>query len=264
MKPFIFSIGDSRVPSFFFFIMVGILLLTFYAYWLAKKRNLSQDACLDLGMIGMVAGILGSRIFHILVEAPAYYWEKPFRVLEFWKGGFVSWGAFISVIISLYVYARVKKLNIGRYFDLIATASPLLKLSIRFACLLTGCCYGKPTNVPWAITFTDPASTAYYYYPNTPLHPSQIYSMLQAAVLFIFINWYYRKHHEEVGTTACVLVMGWTLPRFFLEMFRGDADRGLYFNHLLSTGQITGVVMAALAGILYVRLRRTYKAARLS
>lgn len=262
MRPFLFSIGSSRIPSFFFFIMVGVLLFTFYCYWLAKRRGLSPDAVLDLGMIGMVSGILGARIFHILVEAPWYYWEKPFRVLEFWRGGFVSWGGFIAVLLTLFIYLRIKKLSMGRYFDLIAAGSPLLKLSIRFACLLTGCCYGHPTNVPWAITFTDPASTAYYYYPNTPLHPSQVYSMIQAGLLFLFINWFYKKHQEEPGTTACMLVLGWTLPRFFLEMFRGDADRGLYFNNLLSTGQVTGVILALLALVTYVRLRKYYKTAR--
>ncbi|MBI3540839.1 MAG: prolipoprotein diacylglyceryl transferase [Deltaproteobacteria bacterium] len=251
MRPFLFTIGAMKVPSFFFFIMVAVLATTFYCYWVGVRRGLKPDAILDMGIIGMLAGVLGARIFHILVEYPSYYWAKPVRVFEFWRGGFVSWGGFISVVVALLVYFRIRKLPVLIYFDLLAVAAPVVKFFVRLACLLTGCCYGKPTHVPWAITFTNPASTAYYYYPNTPLHPTQIYSMIHAVLLFIFINWFYRRKNRYDGQTTCVLAMGWTLPRMFIELFRGDVDRGVYFHGLLSTGQITGAVVFVTALLLF-------------
>lgn len=257
MRPFLFSIGDTKIPSFFFFIMVAALACTFYCYWLAKRRGLHPEAVLDMGIVGILAGVLGSRIFHILVEAPAYYWEKPMRVFEFWRGGFVSWGAFIAVVISLSVYFRIRRLPSLDYFDLLAAGAPLIKFFVRVACLLTGCCYGKPANLPWAITFTDPASTAHYYYPNTPLHPTQVYSMIHATILFLFMNWIY-KHSRFQGQATSVLIMAWTLPRMFIEYFRGDTDRGVYFGGLISTGQITGgvIFLIGLALYLYFRSRQ--------
>jgi len=274
MRPFLFAIGSTKIPSFFFFIMVATLACTFYLYFMSKRRGLQPEAMLDLGIIGMLAGVLGARIFHILVEAPDYYWEKPMRVFEFWRGGFVSWGGFLALAISLPTYFKIRKLPIMLYMDFFATGAPLVKFFVRIACLLTGCCYGKPTNVPWAITFTNPESTAYYYYPNTPLHPTQVYSMIHATFLFFLVGWYYKFSHEIIngksvskkghgdGETICVLVMGWTIPRAIIEFFRGDADRGLWFNDLLSTGQITGflIFLAALAIFLSLR-KRSRKAA---
>ncbi len=296
MKPFLFTIGSTRVPSFFFFIMIATLACTFYLFATAKKRGLQPEAMLDMGIIGMLAGVLGARIFHILVEAPDYYWEKPMRVFEFWRGGFVSWGGFIALAIALPTYFKIRKLPIMIYMDNFATGAPIIKFFVRVACLLTGCCYGKPTNLPWAITFTDPASTAYYYYPNTPLHPTQIYSMIHATFLFLLVNWYYKRSHMIVsgpslaggandaakaktdvgpgaravsrpghtdGETICVLAMGWTLPRAFIEFYRGDADRGIWLNGLASTGQITGlaIFLIALATFLYLRSRNKPKTA---
>lgn len=258
MKPFLFSIGATQIPSFFFFIMVATVVSTFYAAWLAGKNNLRREVVLDMGMLGMVAGVLGSRIFHILVEAPGYYWEKPFRVFEFWRGGFVSYGGFIGLTITFWLYFRLRKIPITAYLDLVGAAAPIIKFFVRVACLLTGCCYGKPTNVPWAITFHNPASTAYYFYPNVPLHPTEIYSMIHALLLFVFINWVYR-HRKFPGQTACVLTMGWTLPRAFIEIFRGDADRGVYFSGLVSTAQITGLVIFVIALITYSRLARRHR-----
>lgn len=249
MSPFLFSIGSYKVPSFFFLIMVATLVSTFYAVWVGKRAGLKAEAILDMGMIGMLAGIIGSRIFHILVEAPAYYWEKWSRVFEFWRGGFVSWGGFLALGISFAVYFRVRKLPPWPYFDVLAVAAPIVKFFVRVACLLTGCCYGKPTDLSWAITFTNPASTAYYFYPNTPLHPTQVYSMIHAALLFLFVNWFYFRRKKFHGQTICILAMGWSLPRAFIEFFRGDRDRGLYFGNRISTGQIMGILvfLAALA-----------------
>ena len=260
MRPFLFNIGSVQIPSFFFLIMVATLAVTFYCHWLAKRRGLRGEAVLDIGIIGMLAGVIGARIFHILVEAPDYYWEKPMRVFEFWRGGFVSWGGFIFLVLSVFLYLRIKKLPILPYFDLVAAGSPIIKFFVRLACLSAGCCYGKPTSVPWAITFTNPASTAYYYYPNMPLHPTQIYSMIHAALLFIFINLYYRRR-PPAGVTTCVLVMGWTFPRFLIEFFRGDADRGLYCGGMVSTGQIMGALMflTALASLLILRKKQRDK-----
>ena len=256
MRPFLFSIGSSKIPSFFFFIMVAALACTFYIYWVGKKRGLRPEVILDMGIIGMLAGVIGARIFHILVEAPAYYWENPVRVFEFWKGGFVSWGGVLFIFISLAAYFRLKKIPLLPYFDLLAVGAPLIKFFVRLACLLTGCCYGKPTDLPWAIIFKNPASTAYYYFPNIPLHPTQVYSMIHAVLLFIFVNWFYRRRQKFVGQTICVVAMGWTLPRAFIEFFRGDSDRGVYFGGLVSTGQITGILIFVAALLAYIYLGR--------
>ena len=82
--------------------------------------------------------------------------------------------------------------------------------------------------------------------------------MIHSILLFVLVNFYYRKKPSPTpGTTSALLAMGWTLPRFFIEFFRGDADRGLYFNNLLSTGQISGGLIFIIALIVFIRLRRS-------
>ncbi|MBI2082827.1 MAG: prolipoprotein diacylglyceryl transferase [Deltaproteobacteria bacterium] len=257
MKPFIFSIGSTPVPSFFFFIVIGALAATFYLCWIGKKKGLRIDVALDMGIIGMISGILGTRIFHILVEAPLYYWEKPLRVFEFWRGGFVSWGAFIAIPLCFLVYFRWRQVPVWPYLDILAVAAPIIKFFIRLACLLAGCCYGKPTSLPWAITFTNPDSTAYYFIGAIPLHPVQIYSMIHAVLLFIFINWFYLKKKSFNGQTACLLAFGWAIPRALIEFLRADTDRGVYFG-VISTGQIMGILTIILFAFLYRYLSKKH------
>src|SRR3989338_8704395 len=93
MYPIIFHIGNDNVSSFFFMIMVGALVTTFYAAHTAKRFGEHPVVMIDLGIITTIMAIIGARIFHILVEYPMYYWEKTIRIFYFWQGGFVSIGA---------------------------------------------------------------------------------------------------------------------------------------------------------------------------
>jgi phosphatidylglycerol:prolipoprotein diacylglycerol transferase len=158
MRPFLFHIGSTGVPAFFFMIMVASLSATWVALHFAKREKLSEIAILDMGIIAILASMVGSRLFHVFVEAPAYYWEKPIRVFYFWQGGFVSLGAFLATIFSWIVYLKKKKLNTPRYFDIMASAVPFAIFFVRLGCLLNGCCYGKPTTHWPFIIFTDPSS----------------------------------------------------------------------------------------------------------
>jgi len=239
MRPFLFNIGEFHIPSFFFLIMVGTLAMTFYCFFIAGRVGLRRELCLDLAMVCLVAGVLGSRLFHILVEAPGLYWENPARILDFWRGGFVSFGTIIAIPLAAALYLRLRKVAVWPYLDLMVLGAPLLQFSIRLSCLLAGCCYGKPSDLPWAITFTNPLSTAYYFHPNIPLHPTQIYSMIHALVLFVFINLYYfKKKHRVPGEVMSIAFLGYLIPRGIIEFWRADSDRGMWFGDLLSTGQI--------------------------
>lgn len=253
MRPILFSIGSYAVSSFFFTIMVGVLVTTFYGYWMTVRRGLQREVILDLAIWTFVGGFLGSRIFHILVEYPSYYWEKPSRVFEIWKGGFVSWGFVLSIFILFPLYGRLKKVPIWPYLDIFAISAPIVHFFIRLGCLLTGCCYGKPTDLPWAITFTNPDSTAYYFVGATPLHPTQIYDMLFGLLLFGGLNWFYRRA-RFAGQTFCVFVFSWHLGRFILEFFRGDADRGIFFG--IPTGQIMSALVFMTFLVIYYRLKK--------
>jgi len=234
--------------------MIASLAATFAGLRIGKKEGMSEVAILDMAIVGVIAAILGARIFHILVEAPGYYWEDPVRVFYFWQGGFVSLGAYIGAIIGWITYFKIKKLNVLQYLDLGAIVAPIIIFFVRVGCFLTGCCYGKPTNFPISLTFSDPGSTAYYYYPSTPLHATQAYNMVNAVIMFFVLYLIYRKRKFFGQVTSCFLIY-YGVTRFFIEFLRGDADRGVYFNDMISTGQIV-MVIAFVAGIIMYHLTK--------
>jgi phosphatidylglycerol:prolipoprotein diacylglycerol transferase len=253
MRPILFSLGPLDIPAFFFMVMLAVLTGTFYAQWLAKRDGADPVVPLDFGIISIIASVIGSRIFHILIENPGYYWEKPIRVFYFWQGGFVSIGAFVFTIAAMLVYLRVRKLESLRYLDYAATAIPLSIFFVRVGCLLAGCCYGKPTDFFIHLVFKNSSSAAGYYHLGTPLHATQVYNMLNAVVMAVVLYIIY-KHKKFQGQVLASFFIYYGVTRFFIEFLRGDEDRGLFFSKTLSTGQISMIVSALVGAFLYLYL----------
>lgn len=250
MFPFIFHYGDLYIPTFFLMIMVATLAATFYCYWQAGRMGLSQIAVLDISLIGTVLGIVGARLFHIIVEAPDYYLEHPSYVFHFWQGGFVGYGAFIGIAVGTVLYLKWKKLPILQYVDLMALGCPLIVFFVRIGCIGAGCCYGKPTDFLFHLTFTHPASDAGRDFLGVALHATQIYDMINAMIVFGVIHLVNRKKKFH-GQIMLLFFMVYAFGRFFIEFLRGDEDRGVYFDGLISTSQITGIAFILIGAVLW-------------
>jgi len=247
MKPILFSIGKINIPAFFLMIMIATLAATFYGYKLAKKEGADPIVILDFGIIAIIASVIGSRLFHIFIENPSYYYENPIRIFYFWQGGFVSVGAFVFTIISWIVYVKVRRLEGWRYFDISAAIVPVSIFFVRLGCFFAGCCYGKPTHFFIHLVFKNPASAGGAAHPGVPLHATQVYSMINALIMGIILYFVYRykKFHGQV---LAIFLMYYGVSRFFIEFLRGDEDRGLFFGKMLSTGQIA-MIFSFISGI---------------
>lgn len=268
MKPLLFEdllhhFGMAGLPAFFFLVMVATFAAAYAAVKFAEQDKLSVVYVLDLAIIAVVASMLGARIFHVLVEAPDYYgiwpWDPSLfvRVFYFWQGGFVSLGAILATVGGWILYLRWRKVSQFAYFDNMARVFPVIDFFVRLGCLLTGCCYGRPTDFPIHLVFTDPRSTAYYYFPNIPLHASQIYFMANAVLMFFILQWVH-KHRKFWGQIVSSFLMLYGISRFLIEFLRGDADRGVYWNDSISTGQIVMAGFFAAGLALYQFCQKRY------
>lgn len=250
MRPILFRIGDVYFPSYTFMVMIGILAATWLGIKILKSRGLPVIYGIDMAIVGIVSGFLGGRIAHVLVEAPDYYWEAPVRFFYFWQGGFVSWGAYAAVLLSWYLYLRWRRQPVWAYFDVASLAVPLAMFFGRTGCLLTGCCFGKPTDFFLHLVFTDPASTAYGVYPDIPLHATQVYLMANVLFIQFFLFWFSKRHWRFQGELFSIVLMLYPIGRTLIEFLRGDVDRGVYFGGAVSAGQLA-MTPFFIAGVLF-------------
>jgi phosphatidylglycerol:prolipoprotein diacylglycerol transferase len=202
-----------------------------------SQRNLFRQDSLDtLFIYVMIISILGSRLFYVITNVNSFF-MNPLDIFKLWNGGLIYYGGFLSVIIFLIVYAHkhhISMLSLGDFF------SPGLALGYsigRIGCLLGGCCYGKQTDVPWAITFNNVQSIAV---TGVSIHPTQIYESLWNFFIFIILHKYSMKTSKN-GILFGIYSILYGIGRFLIEFFRGDVSYIRYIN--LSLSQIISLCM---------------------
>ncbi|HUR19651.1 MAG TPA: prolipoprotein diacylglyceryl transferase family protein, partial [Vicinamibacterales bacterium] len=127
----------------------------------------------------------------------------------------------------------------------------------RFGCLLAGCCYGRPTDVPWAITFTDPLAAQNVGTPlGIPLHPTQMYDAGAELIILAVLLFTERKGKPFAGRTFWLYLLLYGISRFIIEFYRGDPNRDTVMAGL-STSQFVSLLLVpgSLLMLAYVRRR---------
>ncbi len=223
--------SDSIViPTYLLFLSLLYCFLIFYTSRRAESRRQDLRIALDLSLILMVAGFVGGRLFHIFYEAPQYYFQDWSRIFQFWQGGFVFYGGFLSAIAACTVYVFIKKISFIAWADFFA---PIMALGYglgRISCFLAGCCYGRSCNLPWAIEL--PWDTE-----HLARHPTQIYAVLwELAVYGILLQMEKRRLHVlKPGEIFYFWIFMHAIGRLVMEYFRDDFRGSLIAGLSIST-----------------------------
>lgn len=207
----------------------GILVATGFlvGLWTASRRairdGIAPERIMDLGPWLIAGSIAGARALYVISYWREQFADQPWtEMLMIQKSGLVFYGGLIGAIVTVLLYAWRKKISVWKFGDALAPSIALGYFFGRFGCLMTGCCYGSPTHVPWAIHFPEGHPT----FPEgatsgTPVHPTQIYEALLNMMLYLGLAWLYRRKKFD-GQVFASYVIVYPLLRSFVELFRGD------------------------------------------
>ena len=219
MHPIFFQFGSFEVR--WYGIMIGLAFLT--GTWVglkeARRKGYDPELIYDFLFYLMIAGIVGARLYYVGISNLSYFLRHPLDILAIWRGGLSLHGGLIGGILAGIWFCKRKGLSFWDFADMMTPSIILGQAVGRSACTLNGCSFGKPTDLPWAVTFTDIGAQAPQ---NVPLHPTQFYEMGVGFLIFLFI-WSLRKHLYFEGQLFLVWMMSYAVARFGLEFFRGDS-----------------------------------------
>jgi phosphatidylglycerol:prolipoprotein diacylglycerol transferase len=246
MYPILFELGHFELRSY----GVLVALSAVAAYWLstkeARRKGIDGRLVEDFALYALVGGLIGARLYYVGFSNPSYFLRNPLEILAFWHGGIGIIGFLLGAFLAAFWYCRRKGISVMKFGDTLAPGIALGQTLGQFACLANGDSWGKPTDLPWAITYTDPRALAPV---NVPLHPIEIYEM--AAYLGVFLMvWMSRKRFGANGLVFSVYLGAYGVARFSMEFFRGDPAMFAWgipaaqvFSMILILSSITGLLL---------------------
>ena len=254
MHPILFDFGPFTIYSYGVLLAAAYLLGLQLALMRARRRGLDPQRVMDLGIWIIVSALAGAKLLLLVVDFRQFT-VNPRELLNLARSGGVFYGGLIAGVGVALWYIRRHRLPLWTTTDVFAPGIALGHVVGRLGCLMAGCCFGRPTSVPWAITFRDPAAAANVGTPlGVPLHPTQLYEAAAEALILVILLALERRGRPFPGRTFWTYMLLYGVSRFAIEFYRGD-NRGLVFG-VLSTSQFVSVIVVPLAIVMLVLLGR--------
>jgi len=261
MHPLLGHLGSFEIHFYSVFFPIAILMGIILSARRARLEGFDELRIYQMFIVVLISVFFGMRLLHIAANFREY-WEHPRRLLNL-RAGAVLYGGYLGAIAGGWLYLRAIRHPALPVLDITSTYYGLgLAIHRSLACFMAGCCFGKPTDLPWGVVFPE-GSFAYQAYGAVPVHPTQIYEALLGLIIFIaLVAW--RRRRQVYGELWALQLYIYSIGRFVIEFARGDSDRG--FLGPLSTSQWISVVMFLIAvglTMFLARRRRLLREGRL-
>jgi phosphatidylglycerol---prolipoprotein diacylglyceryl transferase len=241
------SLGGLTIYWYGVLVALGFLAGLWTASRRAPRHGLRAETILDAGPWLLLGAVVGSRALYVINNWQADFAGKPFwNILNLRQGGLVFYGGLIGAALATLLYLRLKKLPIWKVADALAPSIALGAFFGRLGCFMNGCCYGRPTDLPWAVHFPPDHDTK-----GAGVHPVQLYDALCNLALYAGLAWLYRRKRFD-GQVMAVHLMCYALLRSFVELFRNDYGTSDYFlAGWLTPAQFISVGILTAGALLY-------------
>ncbi len=259
MHPILFQHGSFAIHSYGVMMALAFLAGLWTATRRARSENIPGERIADVTLWLMVGAIIGARVVYVTTYWKQEFADQPFKeVFMIQHGGLVYYGGLIGATIAGIISIRRLKLPLWTLADIFAPSIALGSVFGRMGCLLNGCCFGRPSDLPWAITFTNPQANQYSGTPlGIPLHPTEIYDALLNLILYFFLAWLFR-HKRFSGQVFATYLILYAVFRSMVEYFRGDYPSD-HVHAGLTSAQLVSVPIFIAGLVLAVMLSRRMK-----
>lgn len=233
-------------PIYWYGIFVALGFLAALIHWntLSRRLNLPSGIGSDLSFLVMIGGILGARAMYVAANW-SYFSAHPAEIIRIDQGGLIFYGGFLAAAAGVIAMARVRNIPVWTLGDFTVSALPLGHALGRIGCLLNGCCYGAPCDLPWAV------KTAGEW-----RHPVQGYEALFNLILYVLLR-FLILNRVRAGLPVATYLIGYGLWRFAIEFLRGDPRMEAWAG--INAAQTLSLALVAAGIVLSFSLRRPSK-----
>jgi phosphatidylglycerol---prolipoprotein diacylglyceryl transferase len=214
IKPVLFHFAGINVGSYEFFVFLGLLVGAFVYYLEARKQKDANEYSFLIAVGALTGAAIGAKLLELIINIDRLERGSFISILFSGKtiiGGLIG-GMLGSIVIKKLLKIKARKGN------LFAPAIAIGLAIGRIGCFLNGCCFGKPTTLPWAVDFGD----------GIYRHPTQIYESLFMLCVFVYISIIKKTATNKPGYLFYLLMVFYFIFRFFIEFIR--EERNAFWN----------------------------------
>ncbi len=268
MRPTLFSIGPLDFHSYTVFMALAFLVGVLCSVRENYKREDPFPVTPIIGIWIFIGAILGSKAYWIIQYDT---WRHLYRVF-LWDSGLVFFGGLLGGGLAGILYLRWRRVPLAPAADIAMPYVALAHGIARIGCFLNGCCWGSPTDVPWAVCYprttwpfikqAEAGLIAKVAEHANPVHPTQLYATVGLLTIFFVLRIVYKRPHPT-GLVALLYFLLYGVLRFVLEWFRGDSQRplmGLTVSQAIAALLVVGSLV--LLVVLWLGVWRKQAAAR--
>lgn len=241
-------------------ILIGFLIATSEA----KRTRQNPEDYLDMGIVGVIAGIVGARAYYVIFSWDMYK-DNLLHIFNLREGGLAIYGGVIGAVIAVFVLARIKRLSPFQILDTIAMALLNGQMLGRWGNFFNREAFGEYTDSLFAMRLPldavrsgDVTELMREHIERIDgvsyiqVHPTFLYESVWCCVLLIILA-LYRKHKKYEGELFLLYIFGYGLGRVWIEGLRTDQllipGIGLPVSQLLAGC----IVIVAGGALLYLR-----------
>ncbi|WP_235734831.1 prolipoprotein diacylglyceryl transferase [Nocardioides alcanivorans] len=257
----VWHLGPFPLRAYALCIVVGIVA----AIWIGERRWVARGGqagqMTDIAVWAVPFGIVGARLYHVLTDWRLYFGEgaprEPIEALYIWNGGLGIWGGIALGAVGAVIGARVMGLKLLPVLDTLAPGVLVAQALGRFGNWFNQELFGKPTDLPWALSVSPDTALDAGFPVGTTFHPTFLYEALWNLAAFALLIWLDRRRRIGHGRMLALYVMAYTAGRGWIETLRIDDVQldnvlGLRWNVWTSI-----ILFVAAACYFVISLRRT-------
>lgn len=223
------------------------IILWICHFW--RRIGVTSDFVAGVAVVAVPCGLLISKLLHV-IDKLSYYTSHPGEMLN--PAGLTIFGAMLGGILGMWIYCRLRGVPAAPLLDLAAPGVILGQAIGRVGCTINGCCYGKPTSLPWGFIYTHPNS----YAPlGIAVHPTQVYELLWDLLVFGLLFYILQGRLKPEGSLIISYLSLYSIGTLGIRFLRGDVTPfvlGLQEAQLLSLLILLATVPFLLAKVRWV------------
>ena len=231
MRPILFEVPilGYKLHAFSLMLVLGAASGVWITAWRARREEIDPEVVYELAVWLLSGGFIGARLMHLALNPETVH--SVWDIFKVWEGGIVFYGCIMGGLAGTMIYYVRKPFPFWAMADAVAPALAIGIALGRVGCLLNGCCYGAVSNLPWAMTFpaesipwmhhVDAGWLSPHAPRSLPVHPSQVYAILDGLVLLAVLNLYFPRRKRD-GEVMALLMVIYATTRFGIEALRDD------------------------------------------